>query len=185
MVNLPNGHYGKSQILLHWLTVLIIITAYLTMEFRHEFPKGSDLRNLLKTIHFAAGQTLLLVVLARLVLRFFLTAPTTEPRPSPALGKLGDLAHYLLYGFLIAMPLTGWALLNLEGKTISYLGLELPQLLSKNHDWAERLEEIHETGATVGYFLIGLHSAAALFHHFYLKDSTLYKMLPSIRRPSK
>jgi cytochrome b561 len=31
---------------------------------------------------------------------------------------------------------------------------------------------------TLGYFLIGLHTAAALFHHYVSKDNTLVRMLP-------
>ena len=30
-----------------------------------------------------------------------------------------------------------------------------------------------------GYFLIGLHAAAALFHHYFIHDNTLRRMLPS------
>jgi superoxide oxidase len=40
------------------------------------------------------------------------------------------------------------------------------------------VQELHETGGTVGYFLLGLHAAAALFHHYVLKDNTLVRMLP-------
>lgn len=31
---------------------------------------------------------------------------------------------------------------------------------------------------SIGYFLIGLHAAAALFHHYLLRDNTLRRMLP-------
>jgi cytochrome b561 len=30
----------------------------------------------------------------------------------------------------------------------------------------------------VGYWLIGLHAAAALFHHYIVRDNTLRRMLP-------
>jgi len=30
----------------------------------------------------------------------------------------------------------------------------------------------------VGYWLIGLHAAAALFHHYVVRDDTLRRMLP-------
>jgi cytochrome b561 len=30
----------------------------------------------------------------------------------------------------------------------------------------------------VGYFLIGLHALAALFHHYVSRDNTLTRMLP-------
>lgn len=44
---------------------------------------------------------------------------------------------------------------------------------------AKQFEEIHETIGNVGYFLIGLHAAAALINHFYFRDNTLVRMLPS------
>lgn len=34
---------------------------------------------------------------------------------------------------------------------------------------------------TFGYFLVGLHAAAALFHHYVERDNTLLRMLP-VRR---
>jgi len=43
---------------------------------------------------------------------------------------------------------------------------------------ADSLKEIHETIGTVGYYLVGLHAAAALFHHYGMRDNTLPRMLP-------
>jgi cytochrome b561 len=45
-----------------------------------------------------------------------------------------------------------------------------------NKALAERTEEVHETLATVGYFLIGLHAIAALFHHYVRRDNALRRM---------
>ena len=39
-------------------------------------------------------------------------------------------------------------------------------------------EELHEAVGTIGYVLIVLHTGAALFHHFLLKDRVLARMLP-------
>jgi len=33
----------------------------------------------------------------------------------------------------------------------------------------------------IGYYLIGMHALAALYHHFFSRDNTLTNMLP--RRP--
>jgi cytochrome b561 len=33
----------------------------------------------------------------------------------------------------------------------------------------------------VGYYLIGLHALAALFHHYVVRDNTLARMLPRRR----
>ena len=55
-------------------------------------------------------------------------------------------------------------------------GTELPTLIPANAATAEWLEDIHEIGATIGYYLLGIHAAAALFHHYLLKDNTLVRM---------
>lgn len=79
---------------------------------------------------------------------------------------------------MIGMPFFGWLLLSASGKPIPFFGLELPALVAKNKGLADLIKEIHETGGTVGYFLVGIHAAAALFHHYYVKDNTLLRMLP-------
>ncbi|WP_342587451.1 cytochrome b/b6 domain-containing protein [Manganibacter manganicus] len=38
--------------------------------------------------------------------------------------------------------------------------------------------EIHTTLGNVILWLAGLHAAAALFHHYYLRDGILKSMLP-------
>jgi cytochrome b561 len=43
------------------------------------------------------------------------------------------------------------------------------------------LKELHEIIANAGYYLIGLHAAAALFHHYVVRDNTLERMLPAMR----
>lgn len=50
--------------------------------------------------------------------------------------------------------------------------------LAENKDLSKQIKELHEIGGKVGCGLIGLHAAAALFHHYWLKDDTLRRMLP-------
>jgi cytochrome b561 len=72
----------------------------------------------------------------------------------------------------------GWLVLSAAGKPIPFFGLELPALIAPNEELAKELKELHETVGTLGYWLIGLHAVAALFHHYVLKDNTLLSMLP-------
>jgi len=37
---------------------------------------------------------------------------------------------------------------------------------------------VHELGASIGYWLIGLHAFAGLYHHYIQRDNTLTRMLP-------
>ena len=52
----------------------------------------------------------------------------------------------------------------------------LPPLIAANSALAENVEDIHELGGTIGYWLIGLHAAASLFHHYILEDRGLARM---------
>jgi cytochrome b561 len=79
---------------------------------------------------------------------------------------------------MIVMPILGWMLLSASGKPIPFFSLELPALIGESTTLAETLKEIHETGGTIGYFLIGLHATAGLFHHYVMRDNTLVRMLP-------
>ena len=44
----------------------------------------------------------------------------------------------------------------------------------------KNLEDIHETIGTLGYWLIGLHAVAALYHHYLVRDDTLVRMWPRL-----
>lgn len=57
--------------------------------------------------------------------------------------------------------------------------LQLAALISENRSRAKLIEGVHETVGTLGYFLIELHAAAALFHHYVIRDNAHRRMLPS------
>ena len=61
---------------------------------------------------------------------------------------------------------------------LPFFGLQLPALIAENKDLASQIKEIHEAVGTTGYFLIGLHAVAALYHHYIKRDNTLTRMLP-------
>jgi cytochrome b561 len=97
--------------------------------------------------------------------------------------QLAGLMHALLYVFLVVMPVLGWLTLSASGKVIPFFGLELPPLIAPDKAFASSVKEIHETIGTIGYYLIGLHAAAALYHHYFVRDDTLRRMLPERSGP--
>ena len=94
---------------------------------------------------------------------------------------IANTVELTLYALMIALPLLGWIMLSAEGKAIPFFGLQLPALVGTNDALAERIKEVHETLATVGYFVIGLHAIAALFHHYVRRDNTLRRMMSASR----
>lgn len=175
----PTDRYGSLSVGLHWFMLLLLVAVYACIELREFFPKGSEPREALKAWHFMLGLSVLALVGLRLVARFMKPAPRIEPAPSTPQMLLTKLMHVMLYVLMIGMPIAGWLLLSAAGKPIPFFGLQLPALVDQSKSLAGLLKEVHEAGGTVGYFLIGAHAVAALFHHYCVRDNTLRRMLPS------
>lgn len=53
----PANRYHPFSLGAHWLTLLLLIGVYALIELRHVLPKGSVLRDNMKTWHFMVGLT--------------------------------------------------------------------------------------------------------------------------------
>lgn len=127
------------------------------------------------------GLTVLILVALRLLNRLVDGSPAVVPPLPPRQHRLASTIHFALHLLMFVMPFLGWLMLSAAGKPIPFFGVQLPALLTENKDLAEQLKEIRETIGTIGYFLIGAHAFAALFHHFITRDNTLVRMLPGKR----
>ncbi len=174
--------YGTLSMGMHWAMLLLLIAVYALINVREFYPRGSELREALKIWHFMLGLGIFALVFARLAIRIAGPTPRIVPEVGAWQGRLAALVHVALYVFMVAMPLLGWLTLSAMGKPIPFFGLELPPLLGKDESFADQLKEIHETIGTLGYYLIGVHAAAAMFHHYVLRDNTLLRMMPRANR---
>lgn len=172
----PSERYSHATIAMHWLMVLLVAGVYASINVADLFGRGSDARQWAKAAHFSLGLLVWLLIWVRLVLRARGTTPPIVPAPPARQALAGKLVHWALYGLMIAMPLLGWLTLSALGKSIPFFGLDLPALLAQDRSLARTLRDVHELGANLGYALIGLHAAAALFHHYVVKDNTLRRM---------
>lgn len=170
--------YGSIAISLHWLMFLLMVAVYACIELRELYPKGSDPREALKAWHFMLGLSVGALVWLRLAVRISGVKPVIEPEIVVWQKILAGIAHWLLYALMIVMPLLGWLTLSAAGKPIPFFGLELPALIDKDPEFGKAIKELHGTIGTIGYYLIGLHVLAALYHHIISKDNTLLRMLP-------
>ncbi|MEZ5529099.1 MAG: cytochrome b [Porticoccaceae bacterium] len=183
-MSLKNSYerYGSLSIAMHWLMLLLLVAVYACIELREFYPKGSDPRNALKAWHFTLGLTVFFLVWLRVLMKIVQISPSIDPQPANWQMILAKIVHLVLYVFMVSMPILGWLILSGEGKDIPFYGISMPPLMGENKDLAKTIEELHEIGGTLGYFLVGLHAIAALFHHYIVKDNTLSRMLPSRHR---
>ena len=166
--------YSRLSISLHWMMLALLVAVYAVILLRHEFPRGSEVREALKAWHFSLGLTVLGLVALRVIARL----SRLRPRGRGGLGEhVAGAMHLALYGFMIAMPVLGWTILSAEGDPVQLFGLALPPLTGADEALAERAETVHETLGVVGYWLVGLHAAAALVHHYLLRDGVLRRMI--------
>lgn len=177
--NATTDRYSAVSITLHWVMVLLLIAVYAFINLADVFPRGSDARNLMKTWHFMLGLSVLVLVLLRIAVNITKTAPAIVPNPPNWQMLSAKWMHLALYALMVCLPIAGWFLLSASGKPIPFFGLQLPALVAANKELAGTIKEIHETGGTLGYFLIGLHAVAGLYHHYFVKDNTLVRMLPA------
>lgn len=167
--------YSTAMVALHWLMLVLMVAVFASINLRELYPKGTDMRNLMKTIHFMLGLLVLVMVALRVAAKW------SSPQPAAASDVAwaqwaANAGHLVLYGFMVGMPLLGWATLSAAGKPVPFFGLDLPALLAVNKELGHDLEKLHKTIGELGYWLIGLHAAAALVHHFVFKDGLLNRM---------
>lgn len=177
-------HYSRSLIALHWLMFGLFIAVFASIELRVLFEKGTAPREWMKTAHFMLGLVVLAMALLRVASRVLSPQPPSATLESAAWVKgLAHLAHLALYAVMIGMPILGWLALSAAGKPISFLGLELPALIAPDKGLYKQIKDVHETIGVASYGLIGLHIAAALGHHWILKDALIERMsLRHLRR---
>ena len=169
--------YGSVIITLHWVMLVLIVAVYACIELRDLYPKGSAIREALKTWHYMLGLTVFALVWLRLLARLTGQVPAIVPTPSRWQLRAAHEVEFPMYVFIVIMPLLGWAIVSGQGKSVFLFGIELPRLIGENRGLADSLEDIHELIGNIGYALIGVHALAALVHHYMQRDNTLRRML--------
>ena len=170
--------YGWLSMGLHWLMLLLIIGVYACISLSDAFAEGSDTQMLLKTWHFTLGLTVFSLLWVRLIAKSVGTTPLIKPPIARWQDITAKAVQTLLYLLMVAMPLLGWLTQSAAGKAIPFYGWQLPALINENKALEDTIKEIHGAGAATILILVGVHAAAALHHHYVVRDNTLRRMLP-------
>lgn len=176
-------HYGAIARLLHWGMAALIILSIAAVELHELFPKGSDPRVALMSVHFQIGVVVLLLIWVRLAAIFSDKAPPISPAPPLWQHIAAKLVHLGLYLAMIALPVTGIVMQQAGDKTVALLGVQLPVLVGVDKDFSKAVREVHETLGDLMIIMVIAHVAAAIWHHRAQKDNTILRMLPPRANP--
>ena len=172
-----SSRYSAVAILFHWVIAAAIVTAVLIGWNMTDLPLSPHKLELY-ALHKSIGLTVLGLAVLRLAWRLFRPPPPPEPM-APWQSAAATWGHRLIYLLLFVLPLSGWLFNSIVGFPLSWFGLvTLPPLAPALPAWRGASEMLHYW---IGWALIVVvtgHAAAALHHHFILRDRTLWRMLP-------
>lgn len=134
-------------------------------------------------LHKSIGLVVLFAVAFRFAWNRWRPRPPLPDGTTAAQRRVAGATHAFLYAAMLAVPLLGWmASMTYGGRTWFFGLFELPVWLPKNIDWAYVLQPAHIWAAWVMLAVVGVHAAAAAWHHFVRRDATLVQMMPGESR---
>ena len=184
--------YGSVTKAFHWLTALLIISAWplgwVAENMTHAIydattrPTEAEIARtaLLFSLHKTVGVAVFLVALARIAWAVTQTRPGLLNADNKPEAFAAETVHWLLYGSLVIVPLTGWIHhAASEGFAPIFwpFGQTLP-LVPKSIALADVTGTLHVMFMWILVGSVALHVAGALKHHIINRDSTLQRMLP-------
>ena len=176
----PRRYDGIAQGL-HWGIGLLVGVQLILGTVVWQMPK---LRQAVLPIHVWVGSTLGILAIARLVWRLR-NAPPPLPGSMSLFERLSAKgAHAALQVLTLLLPLSGWALLSAPDRVMKIAAGFAPVLLDL-HSPFRLLRSVHGFLAATLALIVLLHAAAALRHHFWLRDDILVRMLPRRFVPRK
>jgi len=129
--------------------------------------------------HKSLGLTLLGLVLVRLIWRWTNPTPRLPATTPPRQARAARTSHGLLYGMMIAMPLTGWVINSAARIPFPFFWwLPVPDIAPESEALAATTKSIHFAFFLVLAGAATLHATAALYHHWVRRDDVLRRMLP-------
>jgi len=160
---------------LHWtMAALIIAMLFLGVGMVASFSPYHRLVSL----HEKVGVLILALAAIRLINRLLHRAPPLPADMPRGLQGVAHLSHYVLYFFMFAQPLLGWAMLSAAGAP---LPLHLPGIMPHHVELYATLRRAHGILGVLFFITILMHFAAALMHALIYRDGVFDSMAGSNR----
>ena len=156
-----NGKYSKSQIILHWLVVILIVPQFL---FSHKISKALEARfngyevleSPLISLHILTGFIIFCLACARFIQRLDNSKHREDNNTNDVGNIIKHLNHYTLYFLMLALPITGaigW-----------FRGIEA-------------FANLHVMLKSAFLLLVALHLTSTFYQQVFLRNNVLGKML--------
>lgn len=174
--------YGSVARILHW-SIAILVLADLTLGLIGKFtPRTADTVGFLQLL-YSAHKTIGVTVLGLALLRVIWAVTQTRPVPvhpeRRAETFAAETAHWVLYGAIFVLPLSGWVTHSAEVGFAPIwwpFGQNLP-FVPKSETVAAWAANVHWVAGIVLAVTVAAHIGGALKHAVLDRDGTLARML--------
>lgn len=165
--------YGTMAISIHWLSAILIL-AVIGSGFRAAATVDPAAKAALLRAHLPIAVAVLLLTAVRIVWWWWL-----DRKPDPTAGsprwqqRAAEAVHVLFYVVVLGMIASGIGMMVLSSAAPIIFGQESATLPDF---WNLPPRLPHAIGGRALIVLLVLHTGAALYHHFGLRDGVLRRM---------
>ncbi|HKD20637.1 MAG TPA: cytochrome b/b6 domain-containing protein [Rhizomicrobium sp.] len=171
--------YDKTTIRLHWAIVVLVALQWLGAELVDFLPDRTA-RQLYWSTHITLGTLFAAVVIAHVWWR--MTGGRRLPQSNEDGWKAATrVMHTVLFWLPALLAALGIGIVLARGWTLFHT-ITIPMVPGGSKHLAGQIHAVHEWTAHVVVFLATGHAAAALFHHYLLRDGVLARMRPTLQQ---
>ncbi|WP_353570904.1 cytochrome b/b6 domain-containing protein [Candidatus Albibeggiatoa sp. nov. BB20] len=148
---------------IHWIMMIaissILVLGFVMVEYKDCEPWA------LYEWHKSLGVLVFGLVWLRLLVRWVSMTPPLPKTISVMNRVVAHIVASLLYVCMILMPMSGYAVSNMNGFSVKFFSYPLPTIFAKNLDLALLAEQVHTYTAYALLTLLALHILGVILHH--------------------
>ena len=174
------ARYSRLQRILHWLTVLAVLTTIPAGLVMVQEGLPRPLQDGLYLYHKNIGPLILMLVLARLAARAAWPPPPLPVSVPPMQARIADTVHWLLYLCLLVMVISGFLRVQAGGFPMEIWDPLVGGLVAQDKAVEGVAKTIHHWVRVPLMLLILAHIGAAALHGLVNRDGVFSRMWPPV-----
>jgi cytochrome b561 len=168
--------YGAGAVAFHWTMFLLVVVVGILGLLHDSWPKRTQ--GFWINVHAMLGLLLWLTLIARFWWRRGHQPPALPSGVGELSRRVSGPVHSTLYALMFITPIVGVVTFIWHGRIFDFGLFRLDFGVPSNRAVFRPTEDIHGYLAYAIFALAGIHAAAALWHHFFMRDGVLGRMWP-------
>lgn len=171
------AEYSLLAKLFHWLSAVMALGLFALGLWMVDLTYYHDWYQRAPELHISIGVCLALLTILRVLYRSIYSYPA--PLPAGRVQMLASkLVHIGMYLLMFVVYVSGYLVVTAEGEPVPVFAVvNVPAVFTSHNNLQDTAGAVHEWATYLLMALAGVHALAALYHHFWMKDGTLSRMV--------